>query len=67
MKNNLKDIRFEHRMNQIEFAEFLGLPQQQYNRYENQRTQPSLELALKISGKVNRPVNDLFYLTSPET
>ena len=49
-------------MNQVEFAEFLGLSQYQYNRYENQARQPTLEIALQISAKLNRTVNEIFYL-----
>lgn len=62
VKNKLRDIRFDMRMNQIEFAAYLGLAQQQYNRYENQRSQPSLEGALQISEKLQRVVNDIFYI-----
>jgi putative transcriptional regulator len=60
VKNRLKDIRYEMKMNQKEFAEFLGISQHQYNRYEEQRTQPTLEKALEISEKVNRAVNEIF-------
>ncbi|WP_036710448.1 helix-turn-helix transcriptional regulator [Paenibacillus pinihumi] len=60
--NNLKDIRHEHKMNQTEFAEHLGLPQQQYNRYEKQRSQPDLERAILISEKLQRTVNDIFFV-----
>jgi putative transcriptional regulator len=49
-------------MNQVEFADYLGLPQQQYNRYEKQKTQPDLERALLISEKIGRSVNDIFYI-----
>jgi len=61
--NRLKDIRHDHRMNQTEFAEFLGISIYQYNRYEKQSRQPTLEVALQISNKVKRPVNDIFFLT----
>ncbi|MFK7695910.1 helix-turn-helix transcriptional regulator [Paenibacillus sp. HJGM_3] len=62
IKNRLKELRHDYRMNQVEFAEFLGLAQQQYNRYENQKSQPDLERALLISEKLNRPVNEIFYI-----
>lgn len=61
--NRLKELRHDHRMNQKEFAEFLGISVYQYNRYEKGVRQPTLEAALQISEKVNRPVNDIFYLT----
>jgi putative transcriptional regulator len=60
IKNKLKEIRHDHRMNQTEFAEFLEISVHQYNRYERQSVQPTLELALKISEKVNKSVNEIF-------
>jgi putative transcriptional regulator len=62
ISNHLKELRHDHRMNQKEFAEFLGISVYQYNRYENQTRQPTLEAALHISEKVQRPVNEIFYL-----
>jgi putative transcriptional regulator len=63
VSNKLKDLRHDYRMNQTEFAGFLGLSIYQYNRYEKGARQPTLEVALQISEKVKRPVNDIFYLT----
>ena len=60
VENRLKEVRHDLRMNQTEFAEFLGISIYQYNRYENGSRVPSLEIALAISDKVGRPVNDLF-------
>ncbi|MFE4524019.1 helix-turn-helix transcriptional regulator [Cytobacillus firmus] len=65
--NKLKDLRHDHRMNQTEFAELLGISVHQYNRYEKGARQPTLEIALQISEKVKRPVNDIFYLTDDQT
>ena len=62
VKNRLKELRHDNRMNQVEFADFLGLQQQQYNRYENQVRQPTLEIALKISIKLGKSVNEIFFL-----
>ena len=47
-------------MNQTEFAGWLGVDNKLYNRWENQRVQPSLEKALSISRKLNCTVNELF-------
>ncbi len=60
LKNKLKHWRFKREMNQTEFAIFLGVDGKLYNRWENQRVQPSLEKALHISKKLNCTVNDLF-------
>ncbi|WP_427036613.1 helix-turn-helix transcriptional regulator [Cytobacillus pseudoceanisediminis] len=66
VQNNLKDLRHDHRMNQTEFADFLQVSVHQYNRYEKGVRQPTLEIALQISEKVRRPVNDIFYLTDDQ-
>lgn len=63
IKNKLKSWRHKLEMNQIEFAKFLGVNQSHYNRWENQRLQPTLEMALHISKKLNCSVNELFYIT----
>lgn len=47
---------------QNEMADFLGIQQQQYNRYEKQTVQPSLEVALRMAKKLKRTVDDIFYL-----
>ncbi|WP_374214200.1 helix-turn-helix transcriptional regulator [Candidatus Desulfosporosinus nitrosoreducens] len=47
---------------QTEMADLLGITQQQYNRYEKQQTQPSLEVSLKIADKLKRPVETIFYI-----
>ncbi len=47
---------------QTEMARLLGLQQQQYNRYERQQIHPTLETALKVAQKLNRPVESIFYL-----
>ncbi|GIN39622.1 helix-turn-helix transcriptional regulator [Heyndrickxia oleronia] len=60
--NRLKSFRHKYEMNQTEFAAFLGISHDQYNRYERNKRQPTLEIALKISDKLGRPVNDIFYI-----
>ena len=47
-------------MNQTEFAEYLGVDKNLYNRWENQKVQPSLFMALKVSNKLSCTANDLF-------
>lgn len=64
IKNRLKTLRHQHEMNQTEFAAFLGLNRNQYNRYERQHEQPGLETALMMSEKLGVPVNAIFYITS---
>jgi len=49
-------------MSQKEFAEYIGVNQSQYNRYERNTHQPTLEIAIRISDKLGMTVNDIFYL-----
>ncbi|MED4892918.1 MULTISPECIES: helix-turn-helix transcriptional regulator [Heyndrickxia] len=60
--NRLKSCRHQHEMSQKEFAEYIGVNQSQYNRYERNTHQPTLEIAIRISDKLGMTVNDIFYL-----
>lgn len=62
-KNRLREIR--HKMmidKQNEMAQLLGIAQNQYNRYEKQTGQPTLDVALRIAKRLNKPVEEIFYL-----
>lgn len=62
VKNRLKEIRHELYIDtQVEMAELLDIRPEQYNRYERQITQPSLEVALQIASKLKKPVEYIFY------
>lgn len=61
--NKLRKIRHELEIDtQQEMADFLGIKQQQYSRYENNVVQPSLAVALEIAKKLNKPVERIFLL-----
>ncbi|MFY4775521.1 helix-turn-helix transcriptional regulator [Metabacillus sp. RGM 3146] len=60
VRNKLFDIRHDLRLKQTEFSRLLDLSPQQYNRYEKNSVQPTLEIAIKISEKLDRTVNDIF-------
>lgn len=61
IENDLKKIRMQqYMMNKKEFASFLGVAEQQYCRYENKTSQPSLEVALRISLALGKSVNDIW-------
>jgi putative transcriptional regulator len=62
IKNRLKEIRHDYRMNQIEFAEYLGVSQSLYNRWEKQRNQPTTEMVLRVSKRLNLPVESIVCL-----
>jgi putative transcriptional regulator len=66
IRNKLKDLRHEHKMESGEFAQFLEMAQPQYSRYEKNKSQPNLETALRISYKVNKPINDFIELVPDE-
>lgn len=65
VKNKFLEIRLGRGYKfQKDFAEYLGIGQYQYNRYERNENQPSLEVLLKICspGKLNIDPRDIFYL-----
>lgn len=63
LKNRLRKVRHEMMIDrQTEMAELLGITKYQYNRYEKQHSQPTLESALIMASKINRKVEDLFYI-----
>ena len=63
LKNRLHEIRHDLRIDrQIEMAYMLGLLQQQYNRYERNQVQPTLEMAIRIAHKLNKQVEEIFYI-----
>jgi DNA-binding XRE family transcriptional regulator len=62
VRNNLKEIRMKKFMlSQTEFAKLLGINYRQYNKYEN-GTVPESETMLKIAIKLDKKVEDIFYL-----
>jgi transcriptional regulator with XRE-family HTH domain len=65
VKNKLLEIRLQmgYRF-QKDFAEHLEISQYQYNRYEKNINQPSLEVLLDICGpeKLNIDPREIFYL-----
>ena len=47
---------------QKEFAEFIGITQTLYNKYENNTSQPGLDTLLKISKKLDIKIDEIVYL-----
>jgi DNA-binding XRE family transcriptional regulator len=52
----------QYMMNKKEFSKFLNIAEQQYCRYENMTSQPSLEVALRISNALKITVNEIWVL-----
>lgn len=62
LKNKLKEIRMkEFMMNQKQFAEVLGIDPKKYSKYEK-GVVPLGDMLLHIAKKLNRSVEDVFYL-----
>ncbi len=62
MKNNIKELRRARKLRQEDLAEKLGVTRQTVIAIENDKYDPSLELAMKISIFFGISVNDIFYM-----
>lgn len=60
IKNRLLEIRLKSGYKYAkDFAEYLEINNQQYSRYESNKSQPTLETAYKIAKKLNIKIEDL--------
>lgn len=62
MKNNLKELRKDRRLTQDELAKALGVSRQTINAIENDKYNPTLELAIRLARYLDIPVEELFIL-----
>ena len=62
MKNKIKTIRKELQLRQEDVASMVGVTRQTIIAIENDRYNPSLELAMKLAKLLNTPVEVLFEL-----
>ena len=62
MKNNIKELRKNKKLRQEDLAEKLGVTRQTIIAIENNKYDPTLELAMKISAFFGVNVNDIFHL-----
>ncbi len=60
MKNCLRLLRSERRWSQGDLAERIGVSRQTINAIENDRYDPSLPLAFRMSAVFERPIEHLF-------
>lgn len=61
--NRVRDLRYAHdRMTQQALAEAVSVSRQTIIAIEQGRYSPSLELALKIAGAFNKPIEQVFWL-----
>ena len=62
MKNNIKELRKSKSLRQGDLAEILGVTRQTIIAIENNKYDPTLELAMKISEYFEMSVNEIFSL-----
>lgn len=62
MKNNIKELRKNRKLRQEDLAEKLGVTRQTIIAIENNKYDPTLELAMKISEFFGVSVNEIFEL-----
>ena len=60
MKNCLRLLRSERHWSQSDLAERIGVSRQTINAIENDRYDPSLPLAFRISAIFERPIEQMF-------
>ncbi|MCI8863371.1 MAG: helix-turn-helix transcriptional regulator [Lachnospiraceae bacterium] len=62
MKNVIKQLRKAAGYRQEDMANILGVSRQTIIAIENDKYNPTLELAMKIGKLLNRHVDDIFFL-----
>ena len=66
MKNNIKELRKDRKLRQEDLAEKPGVTRQTIIAIENNKYDPTLELAMKISEFFGVSVNEIFHLEKAE-
>ena len=61
MKNCIKQLRKEAGLRQEDMANALGVSRQTIIAIENNKYNPTLELAMKIAKLFQRPVEEIFF------
>lgn len=62
MKNNIKELRKKLGVRQEDIATALGVTRQTINAIENEKYNPTLELAMKLAKFLSTTVDELFVL-----
>lgn len=60
MKNRIRVLRAERRWSQADLADRIGVSRQTINAIENERYDPSLPLAFRISRIFDMPIEAIF-------
>lgn len=66
IRNKVQELRKEMRITQDELAKALHVTRQTINAIENNKFNPSLELAFKISKFFKRPIEEIFFYKGDE-
>ncbi|HCY80977.1 MAG TPA: transcriptional regulator [Xanthomarina gelatinilytica] len=66
LKSHIRDWRKSKRFTQSDLAKKVGITRQSLSAIENERTIPSLKVALKLSSIFETEVNELFTLKTSE-
>lgn len=66
MKNKLKELRKERNLTQQDLANMVGVSRQTINMVENNKYDPTLNLAIKLAKYLNLIVEDIFELEENE-
>ena len=61
MRNNIKVLRKAARLRQEDMAKVLGVTRQTIIAIENNKYNPTLELAMKIARLLCKPLEDIFF------
>ncbi|WMJ79382.1 helix-turn-helix transcriptional regulator [Clostridium sp. MB40-C1] len=62
MKNKIKQLRKQFGLRQEDMAKKLGVTRQTINAIENNKYNPTLELAMKLARLLKTPVEEIFEL-----
>ena len=62
MKNNIRKFRKEKKLRQEDLAQLLGVTRQTIIAIENNKYNPTLELAMKLAHQLQTTVEDLFIM-----
>lgn len=62
MKNRIKELRKSIGLRQEDLAEQTGVTRQTINAIENNKYNPTLELAMKLAKLLKTPVEEVFLL-----
>ena len=62
MENRIKELRKQMCLRQEDLAQQLGVTRQTINAIENNKYNPTLELAMRLARLLGQPVESIFHL-----